>query len=247
VRCEQCREAISARLDGEDSPSERARADAHLIGCAPCRRWRDQATQVTQLARTGLVTAGRGVSDEVLSAAPGPSRGRLALLLRAGLGALGVVQFMLGLAQISGFTTGHPHAALGGAPDHLWHESAAWNVAVGAGFAWVALRRSRPGGIVPTLTAFVAVLALLSVNDMIAGRVDPSRLLSHGFLLAGYLIILALSYRGVDPGEPPSARHPDLSRWRVRFDDEEPAVAAPRLRLLPGLPAESHARAHRAA
>jgi predicted anti-sigma-YlaC factor YlaD len=257
VRCEECREAISARLDGEDEPAGRAGTDAHLAGCAECRGWRDEAIVVTRLARTGPVTAGRGVDDEVLTAAPGPGRGRLTLLLRGGLGALGAVQLVLGLVQVTGFTLGHTagHAHPGVAPDHLWHESAAWNVAVGAGFIWVALARSRPGGLLPILTAFVAVLGPLSLNDVIAGRVDSIRLLGHGFLVAGYLIILALSYRNTDPGEPPAGRRTGLSRWRARFDDE-PAPDAPRLRLLPGLPADGHAstrpaasrdRSHRAA
>jgi hypothetical protein len=72
------------------------------------------------------------------------------------------------------------------------------------------------------------------------------RLLSHGFLLAGYLIVLALSRREIDPGEPPAGRRTGLSRWRARFDDE-PVAPAPRLRLLPGLPADGHASTRRAA
>ncbi|MBB4962007.1 putative anti-sigma-YlaC factor YlaD [Micromonospora polyrhachis] len=226
VGCEQCRESLSARLDGEDDEADRLAIDGHLTGCPACRRWWDDAALVTRLARTGLVEVGRGVSDEVLAAAPGPARGRLLLSLRSALGVLGLAQFVLGLVQLTGFTTGHPHPGLHTDPNHLWHESAAWNVAIGAGFAWVALRRGRPGGIVPMLTAFVAVLGLLSVNDLAAGRVDPGRLLSHGFLVAGYLIVLLLAHRNLDPGESPAGPAGDRPGWRVRFDDEQPVEEA---------------------
>lgn len=201
---------------------------------------------MTRLVRTGLVDAGPGVDERVLDAVPRRRRERVRPLLRIGLGGLGVVQLVLGLLQVLGFTSGHVHPGIG-APNHLWHESAAWNVAVGAGFVWVALHRSRPSGILPTLTAFVAVLGLLSVNDVLAGRVDSVRLLSHGFLLAGYVIILALSRRGLDPGEPPAGRRDGASRWRVRFDEEPAAPEPPRLRLLPPTPGQAHASVRRAA
>src|SRR5207244_1511995 len=84
---------------------------------------------------------------EVLAAAPGPGRRRVADGLRVLLGLLGLAQFGLGMAQLSAFASVHEHLGLGPADSsHLWHESAAWNVAIGAGFGWIAGRRSRPAG-----------------------------------------------------------------------------------------------------
>ncbi|WSN13092.1 hypothetical protein OG792_09450 [Micromonospora sp. NBC_01699] len=212
----------------------------------------DSAASVTRLARTSLVGAGPEIDERLLAAAPGPGRFRLAIALRTLLGVLGAVQFVLGSAQIAGIAgTQHLHDLSGTTvpPNHLWHESAAWNVAIGAGFAWIALRRTRPTGILPTLTAFVAVLTLLSANDMIVGRVDLSRILSHGFILAGYLIILALTRPALDPGEPPQRRRSGPSRWRVSFDADETAAPVPPLRLVRAHPGPAHARHddHRAA
>lgn len=234
VGCEQYREALSAWLDGEDDPAERHVVEDHLAGCTECREWVDSAATVTRLARTSLVGTVPELDERLLAAAPGPGRLRLAITLRVLLGVLGAVQFVLGAAQIAGIAgTRHLHDLSGTTvpANHLWHESAAWNVAIGAGFAWIALRRTRPVGILPTLTAFVAVLTLLSANDMIVGRVDVSRILSHGFIVAGYLIILALTRPALDPGEPPQRRQPGPSRWRASFDTDE-ATPLPPLRLV---------------
>ncbi|GAA3751146.1 zf-HC2 domain-containing protein [Plantactinospora mayteni] len=249
MRCEQYREALSARLDGEEHPAERAGVDRHLATCAECRSWLDGATALNRLARTSVVPPPMEIDDGLLDAVPGPSRlARLAGTLRIALGVVGVAQFLLGAAQIAGIgSSGHLHGievVFGGGPDHLWHESAAWNVALGAGFAWIALRRTRPLGLVPTLTAFVAVLTLLSVNDAIAGRVDLNRILSHGLILAGYLLILGLSRPTIESGEPPY-RHGQRTGpgWRATFE-EEPAPAPPRLRLVRARPGTAQASTH---
>ncbi|BCB77378.1 hypothetical protein Pflav_037880 [Phytohabitans flavus] len=100
--CDEFREALSARLDGEDDPAERAVTDAHLAGCAACRQWFDAAAQVTRMVRTSVVTHEVKVSDAVLAAAPGRRRARLLGAVRVALGALGVVQFLLGRPRSAG-------------------------------------------------------------------------------------------------------------------------------------------------
>lgn len=247
------RELLSAELDGETDAAESAAARDHLTGCAGCRAWYADADMVTNLARrTGPEPVGT-VDESVLDALAPPRRltaARVALLLRYALGVLGIAQFLLGAAQIGGVADGHLHVPdpVGGtAPNHLWHESAAWNVALGAGFVWIAVRRTRPAGMLPTLTAFVAVLALLSVNDVITGRVDYPRLLSHGLVVAGYLLILALRRRGGDPDTSPGDAGRTRSRWRVELDDEPPAANPTPLRVLRGGVASIRRRRDRAA
>jgi predicted anti-sigma-YlaC factor YlaD len=230
------REALSAQLDGEDDPSERAGVDAHLAGCAACRQWLNGAALVNRLARTSPAPAMAPLSEDalatLLAAAPGRGRAWLALTLRALLGALGAMQLVLALMQITALGTGagtmHGGTTMDGAsPNHLWHESAAWNLAIGAGFLWIAARRTRPGGIVPTLTAFIGVLSLLSAVDIVQGRVEPLRLVSHGLILAGYVIILALTRPGLNSGDPRPTRQPGTSRYRARFEDDESAYPMP--------------------
>ncbi|MFI7068902.1 zf-HC2 domain-containing protein [Micromonospora sediminicola] len=229
MRCEQWREILSAQLDGEETPAQRVAVNGHLEACADCRRWRDLATEVTRRTRTRLVTSLPELTDVILASAPpkrqrrwgAAARWRTVVALRAVLGVLGTAQVVLGLAQVGGGAAGG-HLPAGGA--HLWHESAAWNVAVGAGFVVVAVRRSAAAGTVPLLTAFVAMLGLLSVNDLVTSQVAVPRLASHAFLLAGYAITVLLSRPELRGGEPPASRQQAGSRWRMRLDDaDEPA------------------------
>ncbi|MEV6814533.1 zf-HC2 domain-containing protein [Micromonospora sp. NPDC051296] len=250
--CEQWREILSAQLDGEATPEEQGTVAVHLETCAGCRSWLDTAAMVTRRARTQVVTALPDLTDAILAAAPPPRprrwrtllAGRAAAVtgLRAALGLLGAVQLVLGLAQIGRAEVAeHLHAT----GQHLWHESAAWNVAVGAGFLFVALRRTEPSGLLPMLSAFVVTLVLLSVNDLVAAQVAVERLVSHGFLVVGYLITVLLSRSMRQPGDPSDRQRPERSRWRLRLDEVDKPVP---LRLLPPHSARArHGRDHRRA
>lgn len=255
--CEQWREALSAQLDGEETPAERTAVEAHLAGCGDCRAWFDRAAAVTRRVRLSVTVPGGDLTDAILDALPeGPPRpraraalglrARAALSLRAALGLIGTLQLVLGLTQIGrGVANPHMHQAADAlAAGHLWHESAAWNVAVGAGFLFVAARRTPPTGLVPMLSAFVGTLVLLSVNDLATGRVDSARLVSHGFLLAGYVIVVALSRPGLRPDGPARRGRPGEPRWRLPAEEQP---ESPGLRLLPPYPGSARVPGRRAA
>jgi predicted anti-sigma-YlaC factor YlaD len=235
---------LSAQLDGEDDPADRALVEEHLAGCAGCRAWLDQAALVNRLTRTAVPVPDLG--DRILATLPekpAPVRRRVswASLFFLALAGVGAVQLILGLNQIGGGVTGaHVHTGLDATPGHLWNESAAWNVSIGAGYLFIALRRTRPTGLVPMLTAFVGMLLLLSVNDLTGDRVDGTRLISHGFVILGYVLVVALSKLPGGFAAPPGQRVDAGSGWRASFADEEDeevtAPMRPGLRLLPGGP-----------
>ncbi len=260
---------LSAQLDGEDDSADAALVDEHLAGCAGCRNWLEQAATVNRLTRTGVSFPGPALTESILAGLPvglprsarpltGSRLARRRLLsatvLYLALAAVGTVQLILGLSQIGGGMAGeHVHAGLDAAPGHLWHESAAWNVALGAGYLFVALRRTRPAGLMPMLTAFVGMLLVLSVNDLTGDRVDGTRLVSHGFVILGYLLIATLSKIPGGFATPPGARVTAGSHWRARFAEDEradlggPASMRPGLRLVPPSPTVAHHDEHRAA
>ncbi|MEV6602201.1 zf-HC2 domain-containing protein [Actinoplanes sp. NPDC051346] len=184
-------------------------------------------------AESGL--GGRVVGDR-LGERKAPWRARVSAALYVALAAVGAVQLILGLAQVGGGAgSPHVHTDMDATPGHLWHESAAWNVAVGAGFLFIALRRNRPTGLVPMLTAFVGMLLLLSVNDLSAARVDATRLVSHGFVILGYLIVVALSRVTGEPAQPPGDRAGIGAGWHLTQGpgEAESAPRPPKLRLVP--------------
>jgi predicted anti-sigma-YlaC factor YlaD len=180
-----------------------------------CRQWQVDAAAVTRLARVGVAVPAAGVPASVLDAMPGRGRARLVGAMRIALGVLGAGQMLLTVVQtaLSGMGGSMVAGRMDGAgAAHLLHESAAWNLAVGAGFILIAWRRHRPGGgVVPILTAFLAALTLMSLDDLISGTVSWSRLASHLLLVAGYVLVVVLSRPGIWPETPPT------SGYRPRF------------------------------
>jgi predicted anti-sigma-YlaC factor YlaD len=217
--CEQVRDVLSARLDGESMSGENALAELHVEGCDACARWYDNAARITRLARMSVATVPDPLDDRlldvVLPAAPGPGWSRTGRWLRVLLGVLGFGQFTLGMAQIAalGMTQGIGSAD-GMTSHHLLHESAAWNVAIGAAYLWIALRRGRAADALPIMTAFVGVLVLLSIDDLLTGEVVVTSLLTHTMVVLGYAVLVILRHPGFDALTPPGSR-----RWRLRSDD----------------------------
>jgi hypothetical protein len=56
VNCTQCKEAVSARLDNEESGADSGAVDAHLSTCAECSQFATDAAHITGLARTTVAT-----------------------------------------------------------------------------------------------------------------------------------------------------------------------------------------------
>jgi predicted anti-sigma-YlaC factor YlaD len=204
VWCADCREQLSARLDAEDDPGLRAAVEAHLAGCAECRAWFDDAARVTRLARTGVARPAPDLAGAVRARVPvaGRSWPRRALRLVVALAGLG--QLALSAVELAADRVGATGASgdelQGASLMHFAHESAAWNLALGVGFVWVALRVRRAAGLVPTLTAFVLTLAVLTGLDYAHGRVDVVRLASHLLVVVGYAAVLALAAREAGGG-----------------------------------------------
>jgi predicted anti-sigma-YlaC factor YlaD len=219
VDCDTCREAVSARSDGEAEPVPVEQTDAHLASCADCRRWQEDAAALTRGLRVRPAAEVPDLAAAVLAAAP-PTR-RAARVARGwwwrtGLAGIGVAQLTLGMAQVFGVNTADDHTAHpAGVPvsAHLFNESTAWNLALGLGMLWAALRPRAASGLLPVVAAFVAVLVPFSVNDLLTGAVALSRITSHAFLLLGLLLLAVVhrAHRAPGDGAPTTAR-PDGPR-----------------------------------
>ncbi|MHA6794033.1 zf-HC2 domain-containing protein [Pseudonocardia bannensis] len=210
MNCAECREALSARLDGEEHPGESAAVDAHVEGCADCRLFADRAAHVTRLTRTRVAEPGPDLAAAVLAAAPRPRRPRWPMVMRVALAAVGLGQFALAIngVVLTG-TSGPAHHGVdlaGASTAHFSNESSAWNLALAVGFLWVAGSSTRASGLVPVVGAFVGVLGVLSLMDLLAERVDPARLAGHGLILIGLLLVIGLRRTRGGGGDAPGGR-----------------------------------------
>jgi len=198
--CDTAREALSARIDGEREPIPAARVDEHVTGCEPCRQWQVAAVEQTQLMRR---LAGRSQLSAVRPAQERqPERTRYASVswTRWALGAVGVVQLGLALAQALGANLGVPHAATAG---HVLNESTAWSAALGVVMLAAAVRPVVAGGLTWVLGAFAAFLVIYEITDTDAGHVTIDRPLTHLPVLAGAVLALLVWRRDQSAGPRP--------------------------------------------
>lgn len=232
VDCSACRENLSAQLDGEQAPSSADAVERHLDDCSACRRWRDDASRLTSGLRLRPAEPAPDLTGPVLRA--GAVRPRRQLLrarllrrrrpLRVALICVAVCQLLLGLAQTAG--VGHHDAGQvptsGHAPmsGHLFNESTAWNLALGLGLLFSAIRTRASSGLVPVLAAFLVVLTGFSASDLLHGEVPVSRLVSHGFLVLG--LVLLLLVRNAHRPAPSTSSDPEPLP-----DDETDALGSP--------------------
>lgn len=221
MRCENCRDAISARLDGEDPGVAPEAIDQHLEGCAACRAFSDRAAHVTRMTRIRPAENHPDVLPGLLAALdagesrPAPRRDRRRVArdaVRAALAVLSVGQLALGLSGIAAAlsTPIGPDQVAGASMTHFSHETAAWNLALGVAFGWAASGAARrTGGLVPTIAAFVAPLLALSAVDLFAGDVTAGRLLGHLPVVAGLVLLLLHARLGRDGGGTRVTAHDD--------------------------------------
>jgi predicted anti-sigma-YlaC factor YlaD len=188
--------------------------DHHLSTCLDCAAWLESATRLGRSLRvTGHTPPDLSarILDQIVL--PAAKVGRYRTRLRVGLAALGFLQWALATPALFGDSPGM-HMSM-----HASHESAAWNLALGAAFLAVAIKPVRAQGTLPILATFVAVLAVLSAGDIAAGLVDATRLASHAGVVIGLVLVL-LTARAqrlmLPPGAAAGARtaKAELSRFR---------------------------------
>jgi predicted anti-sigma-YlaC factor YlaD len=243
VDCLTCREALSARLDGEAEPVPAEETDQHVAACAECRSWQARVTGMSRVLRVRQATPVPDLSAAILDMAVPPQRPR-GWWARIALVVVAVAQLGLALTQILG--AGAPTAHGGALPtaEHLFDESTAWNLALGIGLLWAALRTRVTSGLIPVLGGFVLLLGVYSVQGLAAGTVTATRVAEHGLLLVALCLLLVINRWYGDP-DPRSGT--DLGGGADAATESDPTGAAPQPRGTSGRPPLRPAGRHRAA
>jgi predicted anti-sigma-YlaC factor YlaD len=184
MECDRAREAISARIDGEDPGVPDGALEAHLAGCDACRDWQRRAHVMTRRARLGGPILDHDLTDQVLDALP-PATGRrrlkLALrvaLLAAALGQLAVTVPLLVL--------GHDQ----GAGTHAAHELGSFDLALAVAFAVGAIRPALSSGLAWTCGIAAGGLAATAIADLIGGQTIGADEAQHLIAVAGALLLI---------------------------------------------------------
>ena len=184
MECSQCREALSALVDGEDLGVPAVAVRGHVTSCPGCRAWE----QDLWLNAASLRVAGADVvpdlSGAILHRSPelrAPRRWleavRGALLLVAG------VQLAIASTSVMSSST---HAA---------REQGAWEAAFAIGLLVVVIRPRGTAGLLPIAGAVGAVLLIAGAVDVTRDRTTLASESEHLVLLVALVLLVMLHWR----------------------------------------------------
>jgi predicted anti-sigma-YlaC factor YlaD len=196
VECEQCRNAVSARFDGEAPGAPDHVVDGHLAGCASCRGWADHLRRVGPVLRLSPVEPVPDLSGPILAAAaarrrrsattPGPARVALALV--------GVAQLLLALPALLGEAAG--------ATAHVARDHGSWELALAVGLLVAAFRPARTTGLMPVVAVLTVALLGSTAVDVASGLTTVSAESSHLLPLTGLAMLVVLRRSMPEPAGP---------------------------------------------
>jgi predicted anti-sigma-YlaC factor YlaD len=183
MQCDRFREAISARIDGEDPGLPDGALDAHLGACADCRAWQEHAHEVTRRARLGGPFLDRDLTSRVLAATPAASTGRgRRIAKQAALAAMSAAQLAISVPLL----LGHGHDA----GLHAAHELGSFNLSLAIAFAVGAIRPALSAGLAWACAIAAAGLAGTAVIDLIGGQAPGADEAQHLVAVAGALLLI---------------------------------------------------------
>ncbi len=148
IDCGVWREAISARLDGEDPGRSAAEIDRHLLGCSGCSAFAQAIQRHPSPSAVWGPTRPLSLTDTGRWLAPA----RFLLLV---LGVVEVCVALLALVEVSG--------------DHGVREAAALELAIGVGFVMVAARPHWAPGMAPVALVAAALVLWSALPDLVGG------------------------------------------------------------------------------
>lgn len=185
--CATCREAVSARLDGEATGDPAAAVQAHLDRCAACEAFRVHAAALHRRTR---VTPAADVPDLTVPIllAVGDLPPRPATQRRGALRALAV---LVAVAQlVVGVST-----LLGGA--HAGRDLAVFELALAAGFLFAAWKPQRALSLVPLVGALAVLELVVAVVNVVGATATVTGELGHLVPVLGVGVLALLG--GAEP------------------------------------------------
>lgn len=190
MRCEDCREALSARLDGETEDVTIHTIDRHVAACASCSTY---LARIESLHRVVRVRIAEPVPDLTPSLLPAtrrePHEG-----LRYALLTVSLTSLVLAIPELIGSSDAHSSRDL-----------AAFATALSVSLLYVVWRPDRAAGMVPMGAALAAAVLLSSSIDLVNGNAPAGTEAHHALELLGVGLLFALArLRRTEPHGAPA-------------------------------------------
>jgi len=176
--CDTVRAEISSAID--EGLALSPAAGEHLASCLRCEEWQEKAHRLRR-ATLRPVGAAQTLHPDPLVL---PSRFRLHRWLRLTLAWTGIT--------LVGWNVTTVMAARTGAAVHLERHQAAFSVALGLSFLFVAWRPDRAYGMVPFAMTFTAALSFAAIFDLVHGTSTLPRESRHLIELGGLALLWLL-------------------------------------------------------
>lgn len=191
--CTAIREALSARLDGEDPGTPATLLDRHLTGCAGCREWLAGAESLHRAVRVRSAEPVPDLTAAIVATAT--ARGHVTAdarplsVWRQPISGWRWALFAVALTQL---VLAGPALLLGsgaGEAVHAARELGAFDVALAGGLLMAAWQPARAWGLLPFAAVLAVVVAGTAVLDVFDGSTSAGNETIHLLELAGVALL----------------------------------------------------------
>lgn len=205
MRCDTIREALSARIDGEEPGLDDEALALHLNTCTSCETWAESLGALHRLVRVREADPVPDLTAEILAQAPRPSSAgrhpRVADPVSVARWAL----FAVALTQLVLAAPGLVLGEAAGTTVHVARELGAFDLALAVGLLVAAWQPARAWGLLPVAAALALVLGATAVVDVAQGRAGSLGEVHHLLDLAGVALLWRVA-RDEQPAVTPTRR-----------------------------------------
>jgi len=187
MRCDQSRDLLSARLDGEATPDEVAVLDRHLASCPACSDFARSLGRIDRLTRLVPAEPVPDLTAAVMAATAPPVHDPRREAARWSLAVVALAQLLVAL----------PSLLVGSDGDavHSTRELGSWSAALAVGLLVAAWQPVRARGMLPLGLVLAGVLVLGALVDVVTGTTAGAGESIHLLELAGVGLLWLVAKR----------------------------------------------------